>query len=329
MLGKQEAIMADARAFMKSRVLLTAAELDLFTRLDEKPGTAPKLAAETGLNERALTRILDALAAFQLLNKQGGLYNLAEQGKFYSSHHPETVLPMIRHMNHLWDKWGQLTNIVRDGVGADRDSGIQVEDDDDWNSFIDAMHVVGRHLSQQIADAYDAGRFRRLLDIGGGSGTYTIAFLNKNPGMSAVLFDFAKVLPLAQARIGAAGLAEHVELMAGDFYTDPLPAGCDLALLSAIIHQNSPDENVALYRKIWQALEPGGVVLIRDYIMDESRTAPAPGALFAINMLVATKGGGTYTFAETRAALEQAGFGGVRLAREGQGMDSLVEAVKG
>lgn len=329
MLGKQEAIMADARAFMKSRVLLTAAELDLFTRLDEKPRTAQQLAVETGLDERALTRILDALAAFKLLNKQGGLYTLAEQGEFYSSRHPETVLPMIRHMNHLWDKWGQLTNILRDGVGADRDSGIQVEDDDDWNSFIDAMHVVGLHLSQQIAGDYDAGRFRRLLDIGGGSGTYTIAFLNKNPGMSAVLFDFAKVLPLARARIGAAGLAERVELAAGDFYTDPLPGGCDLALLSAIIHQNSPEENLELYRKIWQALEPGGAVLIRDYMMDESRTAPPPGALFAINMLVATKGGGTYTFAETQQALEQAGFMRVRLAREGQGMDSLVEAVKG
>ena len=195
---------------------------------------------------------------------------------------------------------------MKDGVGSDREAGIQVEDDDDWDSFIDAMHVVGRHLSQQIADDYDAGRFRRLLDIGGGSGTYTIALLNKNPGMRAVLFDFAKVLPLARARISAAGLAERVELVAGDFYTDPLPGRCDLALLSAIIHQNSPDENVALYRKIWQALDPGGAVLIRDYVMDESRTAPPPGALFAINMLVATKGGNTYTFAETRQALEQA-----------------------
>ncbi len=327
MLGKQDAIMADARAFMKSRILLTAAELDLFTQLEEKPRTAPELAAEMRLNERALTRILDALAAFKLLNKQDGLYTTAEQGAFYSSRHPETVLAMVRHLDHLWDKWAQLTAIVRDGVSADKDAGIHV-DDDNWSSFIDAMHVVGRKLSQQIANDYNASRFHCLLDVGGGSGTYTIAFLKKNPGMRGVLFDLEKVLPMARTRIDAAGCSDRVEFVAGDFYSDQLPTGCDLALLSAIIHQNSPAENAALYRKIYQALEPGGAILIRDYIMDETRTSPPPGALFAINMLVVTKGGSTYTFAETGEALRQAGFNKVRLVREGQGMDSLVEAIK-
>lgn len=327
MLGKQEAILADARAFMKSRVLLTAAELDLFTRLDEKPRSAQQLAVETGLNERALTRILDALAGFKLLHKQGDIYTIAEQGELYSSHHPETVLPMVRHMNQLWGKWGQLTAVVKSGVPVGKGPGIRIADDD-RRSFIEAMHVAGRHLSRQIAGTYDADRFRRLLDIGGGSGTYTIAFLRQNPEMSAVLFDFAEVLPQARARIDAAGCAERVELIAGDFYSDPLPSGCDLALLSAIIHQNSPAQNIALYEKIRQALEPGGAILIRDYMMDQSRTVPAAGTLFAINMLVGTQGGSTYTFSETRAALEQAGFTAVRLVREGEGMDSLVEAIK-
>lgn len=327
MLGKQDAIMADARAFMKSRIILTAAELDLFTQLAVKPRKAKDLADDLRLNERALIRLLDSLAAFGLLSKKDGQYSVSGQGAYYSSHHPETVLPMVRHLNFLWENWSDLTETAQKGENRDRKPGIQM-DEENWKSFIGAMHVVGRHLSEQIADDYDASRFHRLLDVGGGSGTYTIAFLKKNPGMNAVIFDLERVIPLARERLHAEGYLTRVELVSGDFYNDKLPAGCDLALLSAIIHQNSPDENVNLYRKIWEALEPGGVILIRDYMMDETRTSPPPGALFAVNMLVATQGGNTYTYAETKEALEQAGFGNVRLARQGQGMDSLVDATK-
>ena len=116
--------------------------------------------------------------------------------------------------------------------------------------------------------------------------------------------------------------------MGGDFYRDELPGGSDLALLSAIIHQNSPEENVDLYRKAYRALAPGGVLLIRDHIMDETRTKPPGGAMFALNMLVNTRGGDTYTYEEVRSTLERAGFTDVKWVREGEHMDSLVEARK-
>jgi predicted methyltransferase len=124
------------------------------------------------------------------------------------------------------------------------------------------------------------------------------------------------------------GFQDRVELAAGDFYLDELPGGCDLALLSAIIHQNSPEQNIALYEKIHRALAPGGVVLIRDHIMDESRTQPPAGAMFALNMLVNTSAGDTYTFAEVKQTLEAAGFGEIRQVRTGERMDCLVEGRK-
>ena len=119
-----------------------------------------------------------------------------------------------------------------------------------------------------------------------------------------------------------------MKLVAGDFYLDELPTGCDLALLSAIIHQNSPQENLDLYGKIHRALLPGGVLLIRDHIMDEARLNPPAGAMFAINMLVNTRGGDTYTFPEVKETLEAAGFGEVKWIRSGERMDSMVEARK-
>jgi SAM-dependent methyltransferase len=190
------------------------------------------------------------------------------------------------------------------------------------------MHVVGRRLSNELADSYDLSPFKRLLDIGGATGTYTIAFLEKNPEMTAVLFDLPEVIPWAEESLGSEGLLGRVELMAGDFYQDELPRGCDLAILSAIIHQNSPQENLDLYRKIHRALVPGGKLLIRDHVMDPGRTFPPQGTLFAINMLVNTKGGDTYTFDEIRDSLEGAGFGEVKLVRKGERMDCLVEARK-
>ena len=190
------------------------------------------------------------------------------------------------------------------------------------------MHVSGRKLAQKIASEYDLSRFKRLLDLGGASGTYTIAFLRCNLAMTAMLFDLANVIPMAKERLAVEQIEDRVQLVSGDFYRDELPKDCDLALVSAIIHQNSPEKNLELYTKINRALEPGGTILIRDHIMEESRTKPAAGALFAINMLVNRHGGDTYTFAEVKEGLEKAGFIEVKQVRYGESMDGLVEGRK-
>lgn len=312
---------------MKSRVILTACELDLFTHLHGRSGTARELALRLTCDPEALRRIMDVLAAYNLLVRCNGEYTATSQGELLSTRHPESVLPMVLHMGHLWDNWSDLTAIVRKGRRKNPKK-IHRMDDPSRNAFIGAMHVVAKDLSDEIARAYQGRGFKRLLDVGGASGTYTISFLRRNPSMSAILFDLKEVVPMAEARLRDEGLLERVTVVAGDFYRDELPRGSDLALLSAIIHQNSPRQNLALFRKIYRALEPGGAILIRDHIMDPSRTKPAPGTLFAINMLVGTRGGDTYTFEEVSEALHQAGFTGPRLIRSGERMDCLVEARK-
>ena len=320
-------VIADVRNFMKSRVILTAAELNLFTRLHEQSSSAAELADKLKLDRRALTRLLDTLVTFGLIKKHTTQYFLTDQGMLLSSRHPETILPFVLHLNNLCDSWGHLTEIVKNGPHQ-KPKPFLKKAMKDQEAFIGAMHVVGRKLSQDIADAYDLKPFKRLLDIGGGSGTYSIAFLRKNPSLTGIIFDLKNVISMAKERIKTEGLANRLELVAGDFYHDELPRGCDLALLSAIIHQNSPEQNRALYRKIFQALLPGGTLLIRDFIMDESRIHPPEGALFALNMLVNTPGGDTYTFLEIKNPLEEAGFADVKWVRTSQMMDCLVEAKK-
>jgi hypothetical protein len=133
---------------------------------------------------------------------------------------------------------------------------------------------------------------------------------------------------MARQCFALAGLADRVKLVAGDFNAGALPAGGDLAWVSAIVHQNSRAQNRSLFAKIFAALVPGGRIAIRDILMDESRTRPVAGALFAINMLVATEGGGTFTFGELGEDLENAGFVDASVLRRDEAMNSIVAAKK-
>jgi SAM-dependent methyltransferase len=231
-------------------------------------------------------------------------------------------------MNTMWQSWTNLTGTLRKGKNTKLVPVIGTKDKNAMRAFIGAMHVIGKNLSREIAAQLDLSTYTRMLDIGGGPGTYTIAFLEKNPRLQAVIFDFPDVLALARERISGRAYAGRVCFTQGDFYKDELPGGCDLALLSAIIHQNSPKENIDLFKKIYRALEPGGCLIIRDHIMNESRTSPPAGAFFAINMLVGTPAGDTYTFDEVKDMLEQADFTYIDMLATGNRMDCLVQARK-
>lgn len=322
----REEIMAGVMTFWNSRIVLTGAELDIFTRVDERPATSEQIAVSIGTDRRATDRLLNALAALGLLMKEGEVFHLTVGGRIFSALHPETILPMMLHFNQLWHSWSRLTEVVKTGEPVKRVGGERGEAN--RRSFVGAMHAISRKTAREIADAFDASPFNKLLDVGGASGTYTIAFLQKNPRLSAALFDLPPVVTLAREQIEAEGLTERVTFVTGDFYTDELPAGCDLALLSAVIHQNSGSQNLDLYHKAYRALEAGGSILIRDHVMDESRTSPVAGALFAVNMLVGTAGGDCYTFQEIQSSLEKAGFTDVTWIRKGEQMDSLIQAKK-
>ncbi|MGB2823376.1 MAG: methyltransferase, partial [Phycisphaerae bacterium] len=158
----------------------------------------------------------------------------------------------------------------------------------------------------------------------------TIAFLRAAPDARATLYDLPGTLPIAEKHLAAAGLLDRVDLVAGDFYADEaLPSGADLAWVSAIAHQGSRGQNRELFAKVHAALASGGRVLVRDVVMDESRTSPAGGAMFAVNMLVNTPGGGTFTFRELSEDLAAAGFADPVLLRQDDFMGSVVQATKG
>jgi len=314
-----------ARAFSRSRVLLTAVELDIFTLLDTEPMTADEVAGRLGSNGRATTILLDALAAMGLVAKDDGRYHtVSSLVPFLTAGSERSILPGLMHSAHLWKTWSQLTDVVLEGGPAARPSG---KGDGRVKAFIGAMHVRALRDAPDLVRTVGPGKARHFLDVGGGSGSYTIGFLKAVPGMRATLFDLPEVIPMARERIGEEGLTDRVTFVAGDYNLDSLPGGHDLALLSAIIHQNSHEQNTALYEKVCHALVPGGRLIVRDYVMNSDRTHPSSGALFAINMLVNTKSGNSYTFEEIVEGLTAAGFENIRLLVDDE-MSSLVEGYR-
>lgn len=322
-----EAVLGLARGFSASRVLLSGAELDLFTLIAREPMTGEEISAAKEAELRGITVLLDALSALGFLVKRDERYVTEPSAvPLLSADSPDSILPMVLHSAMLWQTWSQITDIV---LGKTK-PGLKEKGalgKDNIKAFIGAMHVVGSRTAPEVVAAVNPGQARKLIDVGGGSGTYTLAFLGSTPGMKATLFDLPPVIEMARDRIQSAGMSDRVTLVSGDFYEDELPPGHDLALLSAIIHQNSLEQNEALYSKVYQALDSGGRIVVRDHVMSADRTQPLEGAMFAVNMLAGTPGGGTYTFDEIKEGLTAVGFSRIHLIQT-KGMFSLVEGFK-
>jgi SAM-dependent methyltransferase len=239
----------------------------------------------------------------------------------------QSMLGMVRHLGNCQRAWGQLASVVLRGKPAACRPSV-LGTDGDLASFIQAMHEVSDPVATPLVASFGKLTFTHLLDLGGASGTWTIPFLQLNPDACATIMDQPDVIPMAKRRMRQAGLTRRVRLFPGDFMKNALPKGADLAWVSAIVHQNSREQNRRLFAKVFTALEPGGQILIRDVFVDASRTRPASGALFAVNMLANTPGGGTFTFGEMRDDLTSVGFSKVKALRRGQAMDSVICASK-
>jgi SAM-dependent methyltransferase len=321
-----EGVLELARAYQPACVLLAAAELDLFGALGQGSQTGAELAMALRSDPRATTVLADALTALGFLTKEGDAYSAAA-GVLENLTGTGSVLPMLRHQANCLRSWAQLAAVTRSGRPERVPSILGADADRD--SFIEAMEVASREAAPHVVASLGSLQFEHLLDVGGGPGTWTIAFLRAFPKARATLYDLADVVPIARRHVEAAGLVKRVRFVPGDLTTDePLPGGVDLAWVSAIVHMNSRNQNRELFRKVLAALVPGGRILIRDIVMDETHTAPPGGALFAINMLVRTENGGTFSFAETCADLDAAGFRNPTLTRGKRDMDAVVSAVK-
>jgi (2Fe-2S) ferredoxin/predicted O-methyltransferase YrrM len=299
------------RAFMSSRTVLTALELDVFTAVG-RGACAEIVAREIHADPRATEMLLNALVSLHLLDKKDGtFFKTPLSARFLSEGSCDNARPALIHIAHLWDRWSTLTECVRTGTSAE---SVRRESDGK-SSFIAAMDRNAKERTAAVVNAIGRNGIRRMLDLGGGSGAYSIALAHAMPELKSEILDQGDVIPLALEYIRNAGLVQRISTRAGDMLHDSLGENYDLVLVSAICHMFSAEENRALLQRIYNSLAPHGRVVVQDFILEPGKTAPRQAALFSLNMLVGTKSGASYSEPEYAEWLRAAGFSEVRRVR--------------
>lgn len=302
------------RGFQESRLILTAIELDVFTAA-AGGATAQDVATRIGADPRATEMLLNALVAVRLLEKREDAFtNTPVSARYLAAGGADDSRGALMHTVHLWETWSHLTDSVRAGTAVRRaespDRGQR------WTeAFIAAMHKNASERAGAVVGAVRLEGARRMLDVGGGSGAYSIAFTRAHPELAVDLLDLSTVIPIAERHIAVAGLQNRIRTRNGDLTSDSLGEHYDLILISAICHMLSPRENQDLLARGFAAAASGGRLVVQDFILDTSKTAPKAGALFALNMLVGTRAGSAYSEVEYRDWLRAAGFSEIECVR--------------
>jgi (2Fe-2S) ferredoxin/predicted O-methyltransferase YrrM len=299
------------RAFMPSRAVLTALELDVFSAV-ASGASAERVAQKIHADSRATEMLLNALVSLKLLDKADGTFvNTPASARFFSEGSRDNARAGLLHTANMWQRWSTLTECVRVGTSVETRAR-----DDNWvKAFIAAMDRNAKERSGALVKAIGTKGIKRMLDLGGGSGAYSIALARAIPGLKAEILDLSDVVPLAQENIRKAGLADRITTRPGDMLRDLLGENYDLILVSAICHMFSPEENRELFQRTYNALAPKGQLVVQDFILEPSKTAPRAAALFSLNMLVATQAGSSYSEPEYTNWLRSAGFSDVRRVR--------------
>ena len=293
------------RGYMPSRCILTALELDIFTAVGDG-ANAEQIGTKIHANARAAGMLLNALVALGLLSKSGDDYkNTPESARFFVQGSKDNHRNGLLHTANIWHRWSTLTDAVRSGtrVPTSRD------DNPEWTrNFIAGMQRHAKDRAPLVVKALGTAGVRRILDLGGGSGAYSIAFAKACPDVQCEILDLPEVVPLTAEYVRQAGVSAQVSLRAGDMLQDDFGSGYDLIMLNAICHMFSEEQNRDIFRRAHQALAPNGRLVVQDFILNPEKTGPQHAALFSLNMLVSTEAGASYSESEYTHWMKAAGF---------------------
>jgi SAM-dependent methyltransferase len=307
-------LMALATGHVEARIVQCAVELGVFDALEAAPLGADAVAHTLKLEPRATLLFLNALSALQLLTKNSEAFSLTDAARRYLLRSSgQYVGGMLRFEASLWSSWEKLARAIRLGAPV-RSADMYQNDQNETSIFIEAMDslVNARGDADVVASAIDWNNVGALLDVGSGPATYPIALCARFTNLRVTIFDLPGTLEITARYVRRADMGQRIELIAGDYRRDPIPGAYDVAFLSNIIHGEGEEGNVNLIAKLANVLRPGGRIIIKDHVLDNSRTHPPVGAVFSLLMLLTTEHGRCYSFGETKTWLEHAGFKHIR-----------------
>jgi SAM-dependent methyltransferase len=288
-------------------ILSAAVHHRLFDLLEGGAKTAEEVSKENGAAVRGVRALLNALVALQLLRKDGGgRYSLTpESATFLIRGKPGYLGGFMRHGDTLIPKWLQLSEVVKSGKPA-----VAVNQEGDgtefFESFVEDLFTVGYPAAKALAEALPGKK--RVLDLAAGSGVWSIPFAQKSKDVRVTALDWAGVLGTTCKVTERLGVSEQYEFREGDLRTSDFGAGYDVAVLGQILHSEGAKQSQALLGKTFRALAPGGTIAIAEFLANDDRTGPPLAMIFAVNMLVNTDEGDTFTVPEISGWLTEAGF---------------------
>ena len=301
-----EPIMRLAAGFMAAKHLFTANELGLFEALADDPATLDALAARTGLTARTARISADAMVALGLIERHGDAYrNSALAATFLSGTGPADLRPFLR----FWDRISYPTWIgLADALGNGQVNEIVGMDAETQRIASAGIEAVLAGPAAVLADTVKFADRQRLLDVGGGTGSWSIAVVRQHPHMTATVVELPKVADIARGRIADAGLTARIDVVSGDAFDTPLPAGHDVCLVANLIHYFSPEENQQLLHRVRGAVETGARLLLADFWTDPTHTEPLMAALMAGEFAVHVRHGDVYSVSEAHQWLDATGW---------------------
>jgi predicted O-methyltransferase YrrM len=291
--------------------LHAAVRLDVFSAIGDKAVSSESLARRLSCDLRAMAMLLNALSAMGLLRKEQEQFRLVEaSARFLVQSSDRYIGHMISHHHHLAPSWAFLHEAIQSGGPLRK--RVSAEAEQRREAFLMGMFNIASMQAPQVVGRIDLSGRRRLLDLGGGPATYAIHFCLANPDLRAVVFDLATTRPFAEKTIARYGLSDRIRFAAGDFQQDEIKGSYDAVWLSHILHAEGFDDCRRIVTRAAAVLESGGVMIIHEFILEESMDAPLYPALFALNMLLGTPHGQSYSESQLREMMQQAGITKIR-----------------
>jgi len=298
-------------SYWKICVLHAAVKLDLFTAIGDKTLTDKEIATKIKGSQRGVEKLLNALVAVGLLTKIDDKYANTPSGQsLLAKDSTKYIGHMIIHHHHLMESWSQLDQAILSGRPIESRASCSPEE---WReSFLMGMFNMAMRVAPKLVSEINLRSKYHLLDLGGGPGTYAIHFCLNNPQLKATVFDLPATRPFAEKTIAKFGLADQISFMAGNYLKEEIKGHYDVAWLSQILHGEGPDECQNIIRKAISALEPGGLIIIHDLILNNTMDGPLFPALFSLNMLLGTSSGQSYSEKQIMEMLSALGVKDIR-----------------
>ncbi|MBW1649603.1 MAG: methyltransferase [Deltaproteobacteria bacterium] len=306
-------IMEVSGFYWKTCVLHTGVKLDVFTAIGDKGLKSEDAADKIKADKDAVYRLLNALTAMELLEKKkDAFFNTEASRKFLSKDSDSYLGFMILHHHYILESWERLDTSVYTGKPVRAEASF--EDEKQREAFLMGMFYTASGTAPEIVKEFDLSGYNSFLDLGGGPGTYAIHFCLNNPKLKAWVYDLPTTKPFAEKTIAKFGLTDRISFLKGDFVNENIEGEYDVIWMSHILHGEGEETCRNIIKKAVNVLNPGGIVMIHEFILKNNKTAPLFPALFSLNMLVGTENGRAYSEAELTDMLKEAGLKDISLS---------------